>query len=239
MKFESLTHVHHYAAGMNIDVVIYKNKVIDVTDFKQIHPGGVNSLDGFIGKEVTEAFENISSHKTKAAIRDLNTYFIGEIQTDKEGKIIEDEIDQSEKFDLKKGLLWQIWEKGMPLKDYMEFIHDPKHMIDPPSAILFNWTILEMFTKTPAYLIPCIYSPFMIYYFYLACLSLNLIQILIFFAFGILLWTLSEYCLHRFIFHADESIPDNRVSVLLHFLLHGIHHAFPMDGYSLLDNIYH
>jgi len=230
MKFESLTHVHHYAAGMNMDVVVYKNKVIDVTEFKYKHPGGVGSFDKFIGKEITEAFEEISSHKTKAAIRDLNTYFIGDVQTNKAGEVVQEEIDQSEKLDLTKGLLWQIFEKGMPLKDYMEFIHDPKHMITPPSAILFNWKILEMFTKTPVFLIPSIYFPFLLYYAYLATQTLTIIPLISFFLFGVLLWTLSEYCLHRFIFYADESIPDNRISVLLHFLLHGIHHAFPMDG---------
>ena len=166
MKFESLTHVQHYASGMNIEVVIHKNKVIDVTEFKIKHPGGMNSLDKFIGKDCTEAFEGVTSHKTKAAAKDLVTYCIGEIDVGKDGNIITDEPSYNDVLDVKKGILWQIFINGMKKQDYLDFIHDPKHMIDPPSAILFNWTILEMFTKTPAYLIPCIYSPFMIYYFY-------------------------------------------------------------------------
>jgi len=229
MKFESLTHVQHYAKGMNIEVVVYRNKVIDITDFKKKHPGGENSFEQFLNKEITEEFDKVLSHQTKAALRDLNTYYIGEVHT-KNGVVIIDEPDQSEKLDLQKGLLWQIWQKGLSLNDYIEFIHDPKHMINPPSVILFNWTIFEMFTKTPVYLIPMIYCPFMFYFFYLATLTLDLLSLVFFFLCGVLLWTFSEYVLHRFIFHSDEKIPDNRYSVLLHFLLHGIHHAFPMDG---------
>jgi len=50
----------------------------------------------------------------------------------------------------------------------------------------------------------------------------------------VFLWTLSEYVLHRFVFHYDDSLPDNRVALFLHFLLHGIHHAFPMDRLRLV-----
>jgi cytochrome b involved in lipid metabolism len=39
MKFESVEHVHHYAAGNDLEIVIYQNKVIDVTEFKDKHPG--------------------------------------------------------------------------------------------------------------------------------------------------------------------------------------------------------
>lgn len=39
MKFESIEHAYHYASGQQIDVMIYKNKVIDVSEFKFKHPG--------------------------------------------------------------------------------------------------------------------------------------------------------------------------------------------------------
>lgn len=39
MKFESVEHAYHYASGQKIDVMIYKNKVIDVSEFKYKHPG--------------------------------------------------------------------------------------------------------------------------------------------------------------------------------------------------------
>jgi len=46
---------------------------------------------------------------------------------------------------------------------------------------------------------------------------------------GAFLFTLTEYLLHRFIFHADWYIPDNRVLRILHFVLHGVHHMLPND----------
>lgn len=46
---------------------------------------------------------------------------------------------------------------------------------------------------------------------------------------GVLSFTLVEYLLHRFIFHADWYIPDNRVLRMLHFVLHGVHHMLPND----------
>jgi hypothetical protein len=41
MKFESVEHAHHYAAGQNIQIMLYKNKVLDITDFKYKHPGNL------------------------------------------------------------------------------------------------------------------------------------------------------------------------------------------------------
>jgi hypothetical protein len=39
MIFESIEHAKHYAAGNQIEIVIYENKIIDVTEFKDKHPG--------------------------------------------------------------------------------------------------------------------------------------------------------------------------------------------------------
>ena len=52
---------------------------------------------------------------------------------------------------------------------------------------------------------------------------------------GILFWTLGEYLLHRFVFHAEDWwLPDSPKFLAHHFLLHGIHHAFPMDRFRLV-----
>jgi sterol desaturase/sphingolipid hydroxylase (fatty acid hydroxylase superfamily) len=51
------------------------------------------------------------------------------------------------------------------------------------------------------------------------------------FAGGILVWTLSEYTLHRYVFHwINETAWGKRV----HFLLHGVHHDFPNDRTRLV-----
>ena len=43
---------------------------------------------------------------------------------------------------------------------------------------------------------------------------------------GVLLWTLTEYTLHRYLFHYVGPRPWQR---RLHFILHGVHHDFPQD----------
>jgi len=44
--------------------------------------------------------------------------------------------------------------------------------------------------------------------------------------------------LHRFIFHGEDNwmnyIPDSNYVFTLHFIIHGIHHAFPQDELRLL-----
>ncbi len=48
---------------------------------------------------------------------------------------------------------------------------------------------------------------------------------------GVLLWTLVEYVLHRFLFH---TAPRSAAGIRLHFLAHGIHHFDPYDGTRLV-----
>jgi len=109
-------------------------------------------------------------------------------------------------------------------------------MIDPPEAIIFDTPFLELFTKTPWYAIPLIWIPVVFYLCYSAKVEdgINYPQLLACFAIGLFLWTLVEYFLHRFVFHIDNYLPDNRYALLLHYTLHGIHHAFPMDANRLV-----
>ena len=43
---------------------------------------------------------------------------------------------------------------------------------------------------------------------------------------GLLMWTLCEYVLHRWVFHWIDETPRGR---RIHFVLHGVHHDFPND----------
>jgi sterol desaturase/sphingolipid hydroxylase (fatty acid hydroxylase superfamily) len=51
------------------------------------------------------------------------------------------------------------------------------------------------------------------------------------FALGVVAWSLSEYLLHRFVFHLE---PDSRWGRRLHFIIHGVHHDFPHDPMRLV-----
>jgi sterol desaturase/sphingolipid hydroxylase (fatty acid hydroxylase superfamily) len=48
---------------------------------------------------------------------------------------------------------------------------------------------------------------------------------------GLLVWTLAEYFLHRYVFHWYRDTPFGK---RVHFLLHGVHHDFPNDGDRLV-----
>jgi len=48
---------------------------------------------------------------------------------------------------------------------------------------------------------------------------------------GIGIWTLTEYWLHRLIFHWE---PDNAFGRRMHFIIHGIHHDHPNDKLRLV-----
>jgi 4-hydroxysphinganine ceramide fatty acyl 2-hydroxylase len=50
------------------------------------------------------------------------------------------------------------------------------------------------------------------------------------FVLGMITWSLTEYSLHRWLFHAENYwLPDNYIIIAFHFLLNGNHHAFPQD----------
>lgn len=42
--------------------------------------------------------------------------------------------------------------------------------------------------------------------------------------------------MHRFLFHVDEWLPDNRWFLTIHFTLHGVHHYLPTDRYAKMKS---
>jgi dihydroceramide fatty acyl 2-hydroxylase len=50
-------------------------------------------------------------------------------------------------------------------------------------------------------------------------------------ALGLVIWTLTEYWLHRLVFHWE---PDHPVGSRLHFIIHGVHHDHPNDRLRLV-----
>lgn len=56
-------------------------------------------------------------------------------------------------------------DKNLNLDSYLEFIHSPRLFFNPPKdVILFENPILEMLTKTPWYLIPLTWSPWIFHF---------------------------------------------------------------------------
>ncbi|KAF7558339.1 hypothetical protein G7046_g5817 [Stylonectria norvegica] len=153
--------------------------------------------------------------------------------------------------DLSRPLFPQVWFGGFSKEFYLDQVHRPRHYKGGASAPLFG-NFLEPLTKTPWWLIPTVWLPCISYGTYLASQGFeNPLYTAPFWLFGFALWSLVEYTLHRFLFHLDEYgisylciavptltciryLPDNRVGITAHFLLHGIHHYLPMDKYRLV-----
>jgi len=136
--------------------------------------------------------------------------------------------------DLNRPLLMQVWNGGFSKDFYIEQVHRPRHYKGGASAPLFG-NFLEPLSKTPWWVIPIVWLPPVAYGTFLSFMNLpNPLAVAAYWVFGLGFWTLTEYVLHRCLFHADRYLPDNRVGITLHFLLHGIHHYLPMDKLRLV-----
>lgn len=136
--------------------------------------------------------------------------------------------------DLNRPLFPQIWFGGFSKEFYLDQVHRPRHYKGGPSAPLFG-NFLEPLSKTAWWVVPILWLPCVTYGMYMASQGFDTpVKPALFFIFGTFFWTIIEYVLHRFLFHLDYYLPDNRVGITLHFLLHGIHHYLPMDKYRLV-----
>uniref|UniRef100_A0A0G4I673 Fatty acid 2-hydroxylase n=1 Tax=Chromera velia CCMP2878 TaxID=1169474 RepID=A0A0G4I673_9ALVE len=210
--------------------VVWKGKVYDVTDFLPDHPGGDEIVLQFCGKDVTEVMKSDEHVHSQGAYDLMEDYLIGALsQSDKS---LEGEKASKEMFlDFSKPLIPQVWAGNYSKETYLEQVHIPRHV--KGQALLLGG-FLENFTMTPWYVIPILYIPAVIYTFLLASRAFGPFYSLLLYIGGLCLWTLIEYTLHRFVFHIDTLLPDNRIAITLHFLLHGIHHFLPMDKMRLV-----
>lgn len=135
--------------------------------------------------------------------------------------------------DLNRPIFMQIWSGGFSKKFYLEQVHRPRHYKGGESAPLFG-NFLEPLSKTPWWVIPSLWGPCIAYGTFLAAQNLNPLVLAAYWLLGLCIWTLVEYGLHRCLFHVDYYLPDNRVFITMHFLLHGIHHYLPMDRLRLV-----
>ena len=78
-----------------------------------------------------------------------------------------------------------------------------------------------------------IFMPVIIYCLYQAVvvLSMGALMIFGFIIMGLCVWTLTEYVLHRFVFHW---MPPGKFGERLHFIFHGVHHDYPSDSKRLV-----
>jgi len=102
------------------------------------------------------------------------------------------------------------------------------------SPRIFGNDYLEKLSHNKWYFVPILPCAMIAYKFYHVSSweTFNPVTFIMAALFGLLLFSFVEYCLHRFIFHSETYMPDNRVIRYLHFMSHGLHHVLPNDPYS-------
>ncbi|KAB2077992.1 hypothetical protein ERO13_A06G119800v2 [Gossypium hirsutum] len=129
--------------------------------------------------------------------------------------------------DLNKPIVFQVGHLG---EAYEKWVHQPIVTKDGPR--FFANDFCELLTRTKWWVIPLVWLPVVCW---LVCIStqrgLTPTEAALAVVGGIFIWTLLEYCLHRFLFHIKtRSYWGNT----FHYLLHGCHHKHPLDGLRLV-----
>lgn len=106
--------------------------------------------------------------------------------------------------------------------------------LPPGKAIrLFENPILEKLTHVHPLTPAIFWLPVVAWLLYRSIFLYGLSAFVIaeFAAIGLVTWTLTEYLMHRFVFHFTN---DNKIVQRIHHLIHGIHHDDPEDATRLV-----
>ena len=101
------------------------------------------------------------------------------------------------------------------------------------STRMFQSKFFEAFSKihpaTPLIIFLPVIGYFMYKTFYV--FDLSILAIILLFLAGIFIWSLTEYVMHRFLFHYH---PTSEWGKRIHFVFHGVHHDYPNDAKRLV-----
>lgn len=90
---------------------------------------------------------------------------------------------------------------------------------------------LQRIARTSLALIVFTFLSFVAVFIYKALLKESVIHLLLMMLVGLIIWTLIEYLVHRFIFHGRST---NRKVQKFRFFMHGYHHQYPTDKNRLV-----
>ncbi|PIA37819.1 hypothetical protein AQUCO_03000389v1 [Aquilegia coerulea] len=129
--------------------------------------------------------------------------------------------------DLNKPLVFQVGHLG---ESYQEWVHQP--IVSKEGPRFFASEFWEFLTLTHWWAIPTIWLPVVCWAISLSFQKGHTLpQLALLVVGGLIIWTLMEYTLHRFLFHIDTKSYWGNTA---HYLLHGCHHKHPMDGLRLV-----
>lgn len=94
-----------------------------------------------------------------------------------------------------------------------------------------NW--MELLSKVHFSVPLFIFLPVIIYFSWKAFVvtQTGIGAYLLWFTIGLAVWTITEYLLHRFVFHYELK---GKLGQRIHFIFHGVHHDYPSDRLRLV-----
>jgi sterol desaturase/sphingolipid hydroxylase (fatty acid hydroxylase superfamily) len=98
---------------------------------------------------------------------------------------------------------------------------------------MFDNHFLEALSKIHFTVPLYIYIPVILAFLYrgIYILNIDFMNLISLIVLGIIVWSLTEYVLHRFVFHY---VPDSEFGQRIHFIFHGVHHDYPSDSRRLV-----
>ena len=110
-----------------------------------------------------------------------------------------------------------------------------KHFVSnkDESVPMFNVAWMDFFSRVHFSVPLFIYVPLVVYFLYQSVFAyhISILYIIPLMAFGIAVWTFTEYNMHRFVFHWT---PPGPWGPKINFLFHGVHHDYPRDSLRLV-----
>jgi len=100
------------------------------------------------------------------------------------------------------------------------------------SPPLFENGFLDFFSRVHPAIPAVIFVPVVVAGIYLGVdAGYGVLETIGLFLAGLVIWTLTEYWLHRLVFHWE---PDHALGSRIHFIMHGVHHDHPNDRLRLV-----
>ena len=100
------------------------------------------------------------------------------------------------------------------------------------SIRLFENPFMEALSKVHFTVPLFIFIPVISYLYYLGFAGgMSVLSIILWVFLGLIVWTITEYVLHRYVFHFH---PSSEFGKKIHFIFHGIHHDYPCDRLRLV-----
>lgn len=101
------------------------------------------------------------------------------------------------------------------------------------SVRMFRLDWMEALSKVYWWVPALVYTPIVtaLLAYAIAMQGVGALPAFAWFALGFMLWTPTEYVMHRWLFHYE---PSAKWAQRLHFVMHGVHHDYPNDAHRLV-----